>query len=320
MFKVFKDSDNNIWWIGITSTAYQDRDGEIVSRQALNDDVQKRGFVADHGVLRWGHIGKPNVSEMEAGVGLDIGDCKFAMVSGKCLIEAGTFRNQAQAKIIAEHANEFEMSIGFWYADDEKKDGVYKGIYRFERSLIHKNFGRASNLFTNFATFQEVKKVMDIKKATLDFLGLFSGNQEAAKAALEQAQTAAKEIEQVADALGVASKSEKPQENLTLEQVKQALNVDGLATVIKSLQENAKQSQEQNEALAAKVKELEEQIKQLKLSEDQKIAAAITPEPMSWNFAGGFVASKNEQTLLTESEADAKLKSLAPASQDWSFA
>ena len=84
-------------WVAISSNAYEDREGEIVSEKALKTAVNR----GDCGDLRWWHVANTS-----------LGTCDFQMVKNKMLIESGTFKSKAIAKAVAA-MGEMQMSIGF---------------------------------------------------------------------------------------------------------------------------------------------------------------------------------------------------------------
>lgn len=148
-FTVFKNAAGQYRWIAYSSNAYQDRDNEIVSTKALNDDCDYADRTGWYGPLRYWHT-----------PGLDLGDCDFNVMHGRVLIESGTFRSDAIARKVAQSADESELSLGFFHLPtDPDADGVYHQIRRFERSLVPR--GKAANLFTAFTV-----KEMDM--ATLE--------------------------------------------------------------------------------------------------------------------------------------------------------
>jgi 2'-5' RNA ligase len=133
---VYKQSDGQYRWVTISSNGFRDRDGEIVSTKALEEDCDRADREKDYGPLRWWHV-----------PGLDIGDCDFNMVHGHMLIESGTFRDPEIAERVKEEQDGLEISIGFTHPSSEPDDeGVFGKIRRFERSLVPK--GRVSNRFT----------------------------------------------------------------------------------------------------------------------------------------------------------------------------
>lgn len=150
-FAVFKDAAGQWRWVARSTTAYRDRDQEIISLKALEEDAARMTASGQYGPLRWWHVGDPDPANEQApwGDGYDLGTCDFSTVIGRCAIESGTFKSAEIAQWVAEHAGEFELSPGFFHAArDRDADGVFHRIHRFERSLVPVRFGRASNLFT----------------------------------------------------------------------------------------------------------------------------------------------------------------------------
>jgi 2'-5' RNA ligase len=80
---VYKEASTGKYrWLTVTSTAYRDRDRQIVSTKALQQAVAKMDARGNYGPARWWHV-----------PGLDIGDCDVSMIRGRTLIESGTFRD-----------------------------------------------------------------------------------------------------------------------------------------------------------------------------------------------------------------------------------
>lgn len=193
-FQVFKDASGHWRWVAFSSTAYRDRDGEIVSTKALADDVARADATGNYGPLRWWHV-----------PGLDLGLCDFNALSGRVLIESGTFKTERIARIVAAKSADLEISLGFLHPpSDPDAAGVFHTIRRFERSLTPR--GKASNLFTQFRVKEPTMALDTVKKAALKALGFGDGD----IAALEQQ---AATTEKTADAAGVAYKAaDEPQE------------------------------------------------------------------------------------------------------------
>lgn len=151
-FAVFKDASGAYRWIARTTTAYRDRDGEIISEQALEDDAERMTATGVYGPLRYWHVGQPDPFSVDQpwGPGLDIGDCDYSIVIGRTSIESGTFKSEAIGRAFAESFIDFELSPGFFHAPTEPdvRTGVFNHIRRFERSVVPTQHGRASNLFT----------------------------------------------------------------------------------------------------------------------------------------------------------------------------
>lgn len=193
---VFKDASGRYRWILRSSTAFEDRDKEIVSTKALEQDVDRADLQKSYGPLRFWHI-----------PGWDIGDCDFRMVYGRTLIESGTFRDETVGARVAEKANEYGASLGFLHPPTQPISGVYHTIHTFERSLVPRH--RASNIFTGLMVIQE--KTMAITKEKIKaFLDLLGGDTDALRTYLTQTD----EMEKTADSLGVASKEVTEQSRL----------------------------------------------------------------------------------------------------------
>lgn len=198
-FHVFKQADGAYRWVTISSSAFKDRDGEIVTRKALLEDVDRCDERKDYGPLRWFHLGgweAPDGLERwdtwKATGGVDIGNCDFNMVHGKMLIESGTFKTAEMGEAFAQVAN-LEVSIAFSHPKDEPgKNKAYNNIHRFERSLLPE--GWASNLLTK--TYVIKGDNMDAKEK-LKLLGaILRGKPELAQQILADAENVQKAAEE----------------------------------------------------------------------------------------------------------------------------
>lgn len=139
-------------WIAYSSSAYEDRDGQIVSTKALADDCARADAEGNYGPLLWWHL-----------PGAVFGDCDFNAMHGRMLIEMGTFRSDALAIAAQKAARNVEVSLGFnAFTPVRYTDGVYHTIRRFERSLVPR--GRASNRFTQFLVVK-VDRPQAVQKA-----------------------------------------------------------------------------------------------------------------------------------------------------------
>jgi hypothetical protein len=186
--KVYKGLDGKHRWVTFSSTAFQDRDREIVSQKSLDEDVARADKDNDYGPLRWWHVD-----------GLDLGMCDYNAMSGKVLIESGTFNDEALGKSIKEAADDLAVSIGFVHPPTEPDAaGVFHHIRRFERSLLPAD--KASNLFTQLSVAKEQDN-MTLLKEKLDQLKKLIGDAPAEALAAKAEQT-----EKEALAAGVAFK------------------------------------------------------------------------------------------------------------------
>ncbi len=181
-------------WVAVSSSAYRDRDGEIVSTKALEDDVARADADGNYGPLRWWHV-----------KGLDIGTCDFNAMHGRMLVESGTFNDERVAAAIKEHAHELAVSIGFNHSHNEPDaDGVFNTIRRFERSFLPRN--RESNLFTTLgAVMKEVTMTKDKETVFTELVG-----DDVAKDLITKADTTQK----AADEAAVAFKEFPPKKKV----------------------------------------------------------------------------------------------------------
>lgn len=174
-FAIFKDAQGRMRWVTRTTTAFKDRDREILSMRALGKAVARMHATKQYGPLRWWHLGQPQQSNPIApwGPGVDLGMGDYAQLVGRTLVESGTFYDDRVGKALAQKASRLEVSPGFFYdATWRQPDGTFTDIIIFERSLVPTDFGRASNYFTGFAvkespmlTEQEVTTKLGALKA-----------------------------------------------------------------------------------------------------------------------------------------------------------
>lgn len=140
MIQVFKDASGYPRWVAVTSTSYRDRDGEIVSSDALRKAVAYGDATGERGPLRFWHV-----------PGLDIGTTDFQSVTdnGRFLVESGLITNPEMAGALQQKGGDWQMSIGFNHpANQPDVEGVFKDISIFERSITPPN--KAANPFTSF--------------------------------------------------------------------------------------------------------------------------------------------------------------------------
>jgi hypothetical protein len=136
--EIFKDADGKLRWITYSSSAYQDKDKEIVSQKALAGAAEDMRRAKAYGPLRWWHV-----------PGADFGPCDFSALHERILVETGTFADEEIGQSLKEHADELEVSIGFTHPKDQPDaDGIFDKVNIFERSLLPK--GKASNHLTAF--------------------------------------------------------------------------------------------------------------------------------------------------------------------------
>jgi hypothetical protein len=145
-FTVFKDAKGQYRWVGVSSSAAKDHDGETVSLKALSEDVANKDATGTHGPLNWWHT--PIV----------LGKCDFNAMDGPLLVESGTFVNSQVAvaveKAISDGVFKPAMSLEFEHSEPGPpvlQGRVFQRINKVGRALLPAE--KASNLLTNFQVY-----------------------------------------------------------------------------------------------------------------------------------------------------------------------
>lgn len=213
-FAVLKDARGDLRWLARSTTAFQDRDQEILAAEALDADSRRMTATKQFGPLRWWHTGRPEEGTPEApwGPGLDLGDCDYSVVIGRTRYESGTFRDPRVGAAIAAKADQYELSPGFYhpYGPAGPSDGVYRDMATFERSLVPTRHARASNLFTGITVKEFRMNEQEIERRVKAFMADMAGlgvDPAATQATLQAGARA----EKAADARGIAYKEQPAQ-------------------------------------------------------------------------------------------------------------
>lgn len=182
-FMVYKSSDG-YRWVAISSTAYLDRDKEIVSTKALKQAVERAEATGEYGPLRFWHV-----------PGIDIGTTDYQALSndGKFLVESGVITDEAIAQSLMKRGKGWQVSIGFEHPRLEPVNGVFENIRIFERSITPP--GRAANPMTGFSMVEDgdiSKRVKEITYKHGKHDQKSHGRKTARRAAYQAAYSAAK--------------------------------------------------------------------------------------------------------------------------------
>lgn len=192
---VFKQADGRYRWVTFSSSGFKDNDGETVATKALQEDCDRADQDGNYGELDWWHV-----------EGLELGDCDFNAMSGRILVESGTFRNPLVAEAIKAAAPDLGVSLAFRhpviYPDGT---GTYWKIQRFKRSLMPREV--ASNRLTGLAVSKGNNDMIETKVKSL--FKLLGGNKEA-EALVREIVNGAAETEKAAVLEGIAYKAAKP--------------------------------------------------------------------------------------------------------------
>lgn len=121
----------------VTTNAYQDREGEIVTRKALEDDTNRRWkdgrFVEGDPVVYWHDDPEQYPDRI-------IGDVVYANMHGDFLVEVAKERPTEYARkvwdFVEKGDRQWGASHGFHYRAEEKARGEYTFARKFETSLL----------------------------------------------------------------------------------------------------------------------------------------------------------------------------------------
>lgn len=181
-FFVFKDATGAHRWLSLSSNGFEDREGEIVSTDALERAVAEADKSEERGTLRLFHL-----------PGSDIGRCDFQGIQGRFLVESGTFDDSELAGKALEYFRSTDeplgTSIGFIYPLSAFDGKVYSEVRIVERSVCP--HWAAANPWTAF-TVQKEEPDMDSLKA--DWLSKIAGP-DLAQSILARADDATKTLE-----------------------------------------------------------------------------------------------------------------------------
>lgn len=173
-----KDATGKWRWTLITSSAFEDRDGEIVSEKALKKDCDQMEFTGEYGELLWWHSdGDIHGTEKEARPYLPLGNCDTSFVYKKLNIESGLYYDDSVGEIFSKKTKEFGASKSFYHLPDEPVDGVYSYIRTKERSILP--LGKEANFLTRLFGWRE--KEMANTKERIQALREKLGDDEADK-------------------------------------------------------------------------------------------------------------------------------------------
>lgn len=300
---VFKQADGKYRWVLISSTAFEDRDGEIVSTKAQENDIASLDKSGDYGVLRWWHVGRPYATKAgdwrtwTAGKGVDLGVCDFSAMHGRVRIESGTFNNNEVGARLKEVANNLSVSIGFSHPETEPdRGGVFENIHTFERSLLPR--GKQSNYFVSIPIIEKESNMDNKKIAALKELLGMNADEVISKAEL---------TDKAAEATGVAFKEDKKPFMFDSEESAKAFMTkcmdEYMEAKAKKPEAAAKEAQ-----VEATLSELQTTLKQLG-DNDKQIATALNQL--------GAISKKNAEAIATlTGELPRSLKNLKPSESD----
>jgi len=136
-FFTIKQKDGRFRWMSISSTAFLDREREIVAREGVDKSIQRAKSLG-YGPLRFWHT-----------PGTDLGECDFQMRDGVCLIESGLWYDTPEAlaaRNTVSRSKSWGISIGFYGLQGKPAiingidvKNVWTDIQIIERSVLPEN-------------------------------------------------------------------------------------------------------------------------------------------------------------------------------------
>lgn len=304
-FVVVKALDGSARWLGVVSNNFRDLDGEIITEEAHKEFIAYLDANPDKAPELWTWHTPGTARKSRADF--------WGYTDGFVVMGGPLTKEEAQALDGLTLAIVPGMSHGFYRSKQGKTITRYR---TFEVSVLPQD--KAANPWTEFSLItQEVGKMFDPEKRKVlvtahgeDYvtklekgLGDAAKELKAADIAFKQATATTAQPETQTQ---TAAQTTAPTA-LTIEQVKEAINVEGLQGVLVKLTE-------QLEKQATAIESLQADVKEMKKSDDEKVAKAITPRVagVSW----GVRASEAKETLVGE---DATRKSIAGASPSSSY-
>lgn len=282
--KVFTDSTGAKRWVATSSNAFEDLEKELFTTKALEEAVEHSDKTGERGPLLIFHV-----------PGAKVGQCDVQAISGRFLIESGTFDDTPLGRKAVEHFEQnpdeaYQVSIGFEYIVGDEQDGQYDWLRIKERSICP--FGTAANPWTDFKMLGEGDMDSRHREALEKFLG-----KELTEGIIATSERATKALEEN----GIRYKEVKEEEKPTEETTTASSGVT--ATVAVPVEATPEPPKEEEKSLGAKEVEaigaaisaalepmtkaietlsqnlatVQSEVKELQMSDDEKIAAKITP-------------------------------------------
>lgn len=300
-FTTHKQADGHYRWVIVSSSSFLDRDKEIVSQKALEEDTAAMNETRQFGSLDWWHTP------------IQLGACDFSAMHGLARVESGTFHDDHIGEVLSTKANSLAASLSFRHSVTEPDaHGIYNRIRTTGRALLPR--GKESNLLTRVvvASKEQTMEMLETKKNEL--VTLLGGDQ-AAKDKVDALLAANAEQQKAAEEAGIAHKEEKAKEATPKADEKAwfladmkpeefgAMLATGFQKAIEPIMQKLDAMKEaQGAATKETTKAVADEIAkvmqaQSKLSDRLAMLEGLTPK--------GFRASTASETVTTEDKAKA---------------
>lgn len=306
-------------WTLITGSAFEDRDGEIISEKAFQEDCDVMELTGDYGELLWWHCDgevHPERGEKEARPYIPLGKCDTSLVYEKLNIESGTYYDDAVGAAFAANAGKLGASKAFYHKAGEPVDGVFSYIRTKERSLLPRT--KEANLLTRLFGGNKEKEMADNKQRVAQLIETLG--EEDAKKVLEQAKAMSEQAEAFLKSKEAAGQKQElqPQPELAAQLVAMKEAGDKLSAELKAATEGFQSAKEAMEKSAKDYAEYKAQAEKdtAELREDvAKLSTAVSAllgiQPKG---AERFLASKDGKVVeLTEEQKKKEKEALGQA-------
>lgn len=308
-FKVFTDTKGHTRWLSYSTNAFEDYEGELFETKALEEAITWHEVAGDRGPLRVFHV-----------PGADIGNCDFQGLIGRMVVESGTFYDddlgRAAKSYFESHQDvPFGVSIGFLFREGDEKDGVYEWLRFRERSVCPP--GTAANPFTGFSIGGVPVMKLDERKTA--FLKEMFG-EDLASGIIEDAERRTKMLEEAnvrhkagdGDA-GDGDDGAKPDASASpagdggsapepAKLMLDGVNVGEQLKEIVSTMAGVKSALDEIAGFKTRLATVEATIAAIKKSDDEKVAALLTPRN---GAAAGHRATQSDANVIDDDKAAA---------------
>lgn len=136
-FTAFKDLAGAWRWLSVTTNKFKDLEGEIFTEASHKHAVAHADAEKDYPELRLWHVPKS-----------EIGQADFVDYLDGFILHSGVFSDEAVAEKLSKLKG-LAVSHGFEYRPGDEKDGVYEWYRTFEVSVLPAEW--AANIYTDFA-------------------------------------------------------------------------------------------------------------------------------------------------------------------------
>ncbi|MBC8275516.1 MAG: hypothetical protein H8E40_11200 [Chloroflexi bacterium] len=287
-FYSFKSSDGSDCWVALSGSSFQDREGEMIARKAIDYGIRHGDTTNQRGELRLYHYPASRV-----------GECTFQYRQSNFLIEAGRWDDTIRAQKVKNWINrmgphDVGVSVGFFYNPKKFQNSVYSDeVIFFERSILKQ--AHASCPWATVKTIQGGLTTMSHKKDLVEMLGGDETAEKEVDTILEGAEEASKALEEQ----GVAFKETEDKEEKVAEK---EISLEGM-------------SEDELKALYAKIAALLRKEEPEEKPEEKKKEVETVQTFQLDEAAIKAIAEAVKDTLPDNSELEAKIKALEDSAE-----